>query len=144
MYEAGPKALVSFDRVSSCQFLFGFSSPDYRTTSDLTTELLDHDHDHDLRLLSTTLTVVTMRAHWSGLRHRAHGTVVAVVTSMLQVAAVWEPLVAGTGEGTSRLAQLAQGVQESFRCHERKTQAQTWGQISFMGWLHWAEAGVPR
>lgn len=41
-------------------------------------------------LLSTLLMVVTMRTHWSGLRHRPHGTAVAVVTSFLQIAAVWE------------------------------------------------------
>lgn len=45
-----------------------------------------------MRLLSTLLMVVTMRMHWSGLRHRPHGTAVAVLTSFLQIAAVWELL----------------------------------------------------
>lgn len=51
----------------------------------------------ELRLLSTLLMVVTMRTHWSGLRHRPHGTAVAVVTSFLQIAAVWETLGARIG-----------------------------------------------
>ena len=52
-----------------------------------------------LRLLSTLLMVMTMRTHWSGLRHRPHGTAAAVVTSFLQIAAVWETLGARHGEG---------------------------------------------
>eukprot|EP00434_Breviolum_minutum_P041410 symbB.v1.2.036834.t1/scaffold5293.1/size28761/2 len=49
-------------------------------------------------LLSTLLMVVTMRMHWSGLRHRPHGTAVAVLTSFLQIAAVWELLGGWTGD----------------------------------------------
>ena len=42
-------------------------------------------------ILTTFLWIVTMRAHWSGLRgHRPHGFWVAVVTSCLQIAAMWE------------------------------------------------------